>query len=1288
GRDNLAPTRALAYFRLAEAQFRTQKNEAAIENAQKSVDLYLANGDFSGAGRAYWALANAYAQTRQFEKYNDAIHQALTYCQQAGDEYGIGNALNAMIIMEADITKAMRNSQQAIEAFQKAGYLDRIQIPKGNLSNSYLDLGLSTHAARLQREVLEVNHKMNAKIAFMYVLGNTVNTQIILGDFESAIANQKEFEAMAATLGDPNMEHQAQMNWSDFYFAKGDFKAALRHQKVALKLAQQHQMGGEVVVFTELGKLHLADKDPINALKATTKATDLHRAQNFSKQDSFTQQAIWWRHTQALLANKKNKEAQEALNRAYDFLLESIQNIRDEGLRRNALNKVPENRELIQYWVENGTKRSKGDSRVAPTKDRLFAYLQIESNLREPFQRLADSGLRLNTLKSTEAIQTFLVEEATELIGGERVMLILEKQTSEVLKTSEVYVANSILPRGEDANKVLKSINKYISQARLTRTVQLIKDRPSSKVNGLGRIIAPLIAQNQLLGYLYVDMDSIYGTFDNTDRDMLGMLANQGAVALDNAGLIAGLEQKVEERTAQLQEHISELQIINSIQQGLAAELDFQAIVDLVGDKLREVLNSGDIGIRWYDSKTNIITPLYEYEHNQRIYIAPAVPQKGGPFEKLQTTKKPLVFNTTEEQDVFGLSVAPGTDQSKSTVYIPIIVSDSVVGYIITENHEREYAYGESEIRLLTTIAASLGTALENARLFDETQRLLKITEDRAAELAIINSVSEGLVRELDFQAIIDLVGEKIRREFKVEDMYIALYDSKSNILTTPYYIEHSDRFPIEPREFRRASYAGWTITNRTTLVINENIEQRKLDIGIDASAFIGDDNEEDLTQSVVCAPIWSSGQIIGVITLYSNETNAFPESSVSLLTTLCANLGVALQNARLFDETQRLLKITEERNAELAIINSVQAALAAELNIQGIYEAVGDKIREIFQGKDVGIRIYDSVTKMEHFPYTYENGERIHIDSEPVGDVGFGPLIYRTKQTHILNENILEEAKKVGSYIISGTEMPRSQAMVPLIAGDQARGLIELVDMQREHAFSESDVRLLQTLASSMSIALENARLFDETQRLLKETETRAAELAILNSVGEAMAKTLDVKTVTYNVGDKIREIFNVEIVDILMFDLKTNMVQLTYSYAGKYFEDEPAWELTEGGLTTKIIQTRQSLLLKSAKEIEDHGAQAYVTSPSDEPDIESYMGVPIMVGEKILGVVDVQSVKANAFDESNLRLLQTLSANMGIAIENARLFDETQRLLKITEERNAELAIINSVQAALAAE
>ena len=115
--------------------------------------------------------------------------------------------------------------------------------------------------------------------------------------------------------------------------------------------------------------------------------------------------------------------------------------------------------------------------------------------------------------------------------------------------------------------------------------------------------------------------------------------------------------------------------------------------------------------------------------------------------------------------------------------------------------------------------------------------------------------------------------------------------------------------------------------------------------------------------------------------------------------------------------------------------------------------------------------------------------------------------------------------------------------------------------------------------------------------------------------------------KSVTYNVGDKVREIFNAEIIDILMFDPATNMVRLAYSYYGQYYENEPPWELSEGGLTSKIITTRQPLLLHTAQEINENGAQAYVTAIADEKDPQSYMGVPIMVGEKVLGVVDVQS-------------------------------------------------------------
>src|SRR5213078_1817643 len=117
---------------------------------------------------------------------------------------------------------------------------------------------------------------------------------------------------------------------------------------------------------------------------------------------------------------------------------------------------------------------------------------------------------------------------------------------------------------------------------------------------------------------------------------------------------------------------------------------------------------------------------------------------------------------------------------------------------------------------------------------------------------------------------------------------------------------------------------------------------------------------------------------------------------------------------------------------------------------------------------------------------------------------------------------------KQYGSYILPGTQMEKSVVMVPMVSSDQARGMIGLMDLEREHAFSDSDVRLLQTLANSMSVALENARLFDETQRLLKETEQRNAELTVINSIQQGMAAKLDFQAIIDLVGDKLREVLH----------------------------------------------------------------------------------------------------------------------------------------------------------------
>src|SRR4029077_2769221 len=267
-----------------------------------------------------------------------------------------------------------------------------------------------------------------------------------------------------------------------------------------------------------------------------------------------------------------------------------------------------------------------------------------------------------------------------------------------------------------------------------------------------------------------------------------------------------------------------------------------------------------------------------------------------------------------------------------------------------------------------------------------------------------------------------------------------------------------------------------------------------------------------EMEKSAIHVPLIAGDQSRGLISLADlKREHAYSASDVRLLQTLANAMSVALENGRLFDETQRLFKESEQRAAELAIINSVQQALAAELNMQGIYDAVGDKVREIFNQADVGLRIYEPQDNLIHHPYVYDGGQRITIESRPLSDKGFAQHVLRTRETLVINENMAQESGKYGSSTLPGTKEDKSAVYVPLVVGDQARGLINLVDVQREHAFSESDVRLLQTLANSMSVALDNARLFDETQRLLRETEQRNAELAIVNSVQKGLAAQLD---------------------------------------------------------------------------------------------------------------------------------------------------------------------------------
>jgi len=1236
---------AKSTFCLSEAQFRTDQYEIALENAQKAISLFQEIGDTSGEGRAYWVASFSCYRLGRFEEAFQAANTSLGLCRRVGDQYGVGNALNALTYNAVDNAKRLHDLKQALNAFERAGYIERQLAALTNLGNRYITLGLYHRARRLHNQVVEISREIDAKDVLAIGLANLIRTEIKLGLVDVVCQPLQELEELALMLDKPEVALNLANIRGSLAYADGDFKSATRYYKSAIKMVN---LGSRTPSLIELTKTHLSNNEPDAALRATTRAIEYP----YEMTGDETEQAIWWFHVKALIANDKNEEAHKALEHAHGILLKSIQNLRDEGLRRNALNKVEVNRELIQFWVKEGLKRKL-------PKEQVFAHLNIESNLREPFQRLADTGLRLNALHSVDHIQTFLVEEATELIGGERLLLILEQDGE--LKLSESYI-----PVGEDAKKSFSAAKRYIRHARRSRIVQLF----IPKRKGRSRIVAPLIAQNQIIGYLYSDMDSLYGIFDETDRDMLGMLANQGAVALDNAGLLEGLERKVAQRTEQLNQRVNELAIINSVQQGLASKLDMEGIYELVGEKIREIFQDVDVTIGIYDPNTDIASAPYSVEQGKRINIKPfKVNKKGFVYALIRNPKTILVNQDVPKAIIkFNSTIVAGSSTPKSMVYVPLVMDKVMRGVLILQDFQKENAFSDLDVHLLETLANSMSVALQNAQSF-------KSEQERVAELQVINSIQHGLAAELDFQDIVDLVGDKIREIFPGQSVTINLIDRTQNLIQDLYIFENGKRYPNAVFPYGQG-ISSHVIETRRPIVINSDAARKLTELG---AVYTG---EQESPKAWLGVPIISGELAIGVISLqdYDHE-NAYSEDTVRLLETLANSMSVALQNAQSF-------KAEQERVAELGMINAVQSALAAEMDIQGIFDAVGEKLRKIFNHQDVSIYTADLSARTMTVEYTFEKGRKLEQITVPMNSL-YEYVVHGDK-TLLFNGNFPEFAAQFSDYKVPSGEIPKSLVVVsvPYKKGADQRVYLTLQDVDCNTVFTDSHVSLLETLASAMSVALENARLFNEIQRLLQETEQRNAELAIINSVQQGLARQLDLQGIIDLVGDKVRNIFRADTVNVAMYDVDRDWSSNVY-YVDRgeriHWPDGPS---PRPSLGIKVLDSRKPLLIGTKQEGRKLGSLLMPKKGEIEDKNESYLGVPILSGDKPIGMIAVQSYQRNAYKQNDLRLLETLANSMSVALENARLFDETQHLLKETEERNAELAVINSVQAALAAE
>jgi len=325
----------------------------------------------------------------------------------------------------------------------------------------------------------------------------------------------------------------------------------------------------------------------------------------------------------------------------------------------------------------------------------------------------------------------------------------------------------------------------------------------------------------------------------------------------------------------------------------------------------------------------------------------------------------------------------------------------------------------------------------------------------------------------------------------------------------------------------------------------------------------------------------------------------------------------------------------------------------------------VGDQIRETFDAQVVLLATFDPDAEQVSLHYCYEKGKRFYPPPFPFNDPH--RHLMTTGQVVRIDGGPHRAMARFGLQVVPGTEKPLSQMYLPLGAHGEVTGYVSLQNIDRENAFDDADQRLLSTLASSMSVALENVRLFEETRQ-------RNAELAVINRIQEGLAQELGWKAIIDLVGDTLRDVFGGVSTLIALYDGDTNIVQFPY-WIGENDQRIEAAPIELGpGLPSTIIESGQPLVFGTWEEGLDRGG--VVVEDGDARNVQSRMGVPIMLGEQVRGVVSVQDYAQHRYGKGDVRLLSTITASMGVALENVRLFKETHRLLEETQQRNAEMA------------
>lgn len=399
----------------------------------------------------------------------------------------------------------------------------------------------------------------------------------------------------------------------------------------------------------------------------------------------------------------------------------------------------------------------------------------------------------------------------------------------------------------------------------------------------------------------------------------------------------------------------------------------------------------------------------------------------------------------------------------------------------------------------------------------------------------------------------------------------------------------------------------------------------------------------------VLGIPLKVKNKVIGTINVADHiNTGAFSDEEIRLVSLFAGQAALAIENARLFEQERA-------RTRELTTLYEAGRAISSNLDLDSVLQTVAERMVQVSRSTGCTLSVLnrerDAVVTLVDYRYKYPGLANARGTTYNLSDFPATRHVIETGQPLAINPKSKNADPAELAYMaeIKNTAL----LMLPLVSHDQVTGLVELYEEEKERVYTKEEIQLLQSLAVQAAIAIENARLFDEAQRHLKQTTA-------LREIDQAIAGSLQLKLVLEIVLDHTISKLGVDAALILLYDSPEHILKYELGI-GFHTEAFQFTNLRQGeGYAGQAALTRQTIHIPDLQ----HRKTDFLRSPTFHREgFISYFGVPLIAKGEVKGVLEIFHRAPLKPDNEWLGFMEMLAGQVAIAIDNATLYKDLQR-------------------------